>query len=125
MSKSVPHLVAPRATLAMGAAGALIGGAVAAARNYQRVQHQELSREDAVKDTLKEAGTTGLATATATAVVGALGFTGLVSLVGIVLATAGTKHLADKMLAKEPKAVPAQAATESTNSGKKAKATGK
>ncbi len=93
-----PYVTAPRATVAMGAAGALVGGAVAAARNYDRVQKKDMTREAAVRDVIKESGTTGLATATATAVMGALGFTGLLSLAGIVFVAAGTKHLADKLL---------------------------
>lgn len=94
------YVNAPRATVAMGAAGALVGGAVAAAKNYDKVKKNEITREAAVKDVIKESGTTGIATATATALVSAMGFTGIVSLAGMVLATAGTKHLADKMLEK-------------------------
>ncbi|NCC26263.1 MAG: hypothetical protein EOM25_13880 [Deltaproteobacteria bacterium] len=55
--------IAPRATLAMGAAGAIVGGAVAAARSIDKVQKGETSREEAVKEVIRESGTTGLATA--------------------------------------------------------------
>lgn len=92
------YVSAPRATVAMGAAGALVGGAVAAAKNYDKVQKKEITREEAVKDVIRETGTTGLATATATALVGAMGFTGLLSLAGMVLVTAGTKHLTDRII---------------------------
>lgn len=128
MTRTPLYVTSARATVAMGAVGAIVGGAVAAARNYDKVKTKELSREAAVKDVLKETGTTGLATATATALVSALGFTGLLSLAGIVVVTAGAKHLADKALAgKSPcKALP-PAETEETpepkESGKKAKAT--
>ncbi len=97
MTKAV-YVNAPRATVAMGAAGALVGGAVAAARNYDKVQKKEITREAAVKDVIRETGTTGLATATATALVGAMGFTGLLSLAGMVLVTAGAKHMADRVI---------------------------
>ncbi len=96
-----PHVTAPRATLAMGAVGVVVGGAIAAAKNYDKVKKSEMTREDAVKDVLKESGTTGLATATATAVVGVLNLPGLISLAGIVVVTAGTKRLADRMLERK------------------------
>ena len=97
MTKTISY-VAPRATVAMGAVGAVIGGTMAAARDYGKVRKEEMTREEAVRDVLKESGTTGLATATATAVVSVLGLTGLLSLTGIVVVAAGTKHLADKAL---------------------------
>lgn len=92
------YVSAPRAVLAMGAVGVLVGGAVAAARGWSRVKKQEMTREEAVKAAVRESGTTGLATATATAVVGVLGSTGILPLAGMVLVAAGTKHLADKAL---------------------------
>ncbi len=126
MTRTPLYVTSTRATVAMGAVGAIVGGAVAAAKNYDKVKAKELSRETAVKDVLKETGTTGLATATATALVSALGFTGLLSLAGIVLVTAGTKHLADKALAgrstrKELPAADVEEAEEPKESGKKAK----
>ncbi|MDK2954597.1 MAG: hypothetical protein PWQ57_93 [Desulfovibrionales bacterium] len=92
--------IAPRASLAMGAAGAIVGGAVAAARDIDKVKKGDMTREEAVKDVLKESGTTGLATAAATAVVSSLGLTGVLSLAGLVAVAVGTKRLADKALAK-------------------------
>lgn len=120
MTKTV-YVNAPRATVAMGAAGALVGGAVAAARNYDKVQKKEITREAAVKNVLRESGTTGLATATATALVGAMGFTGLISLAGMVLVTAGTKHLTDRFIdgRLKQKALPEGPADAESSSGKK------
>ncbi len=100
MTKYSPVGIAPRATLAMGAAGALVGGAVSAARNIGKVQKEEVSREDAIRDIIREAGTTGLSTATGTAVVSALGLGGIFSLVGLVGVAVGTKYLTDKVLDK-------------------------
>lgn len=85
----------PRATLAMGGVGAIIGGTAAAAKNIRRVKDAEISREEAVKNTLKEAAGTGLATAGATAVVGAVGATGFLSLLGVVTVATGAKYLWD------------------------------
>ncbi len=94
------HLgIAPRASLAMGAAGAIVGGAVAAARSISKVQQGEISREQAVSDVLKESGSTGISTALATAAVSAVGLTGVISLLGFVSVAVGTKYLADKALA--------------------------
>lgn len=90
---------APRASLAMGAAGAIVGGSIAAARNISRVQKEEMTREEAVRDVLKESGTTGLSTAMATAVVSATGLTGILSLTGLLFVAVGTKYLADKAVA--------------------------
>jgi DNA-binding phage protein len=107
---------APRASLAMGAAGAILGGSIAAARNISRVEKQEMTREEAVRDVLKESGTTGLSTAMATAVVSATGLTGILSLVGLVSVAVGAKYLADKAMTgqctgkrtSKPQALPAK-----------------
>ncbi len=103
--------LAIRPTLAMGAVGAVVGGTAAAARNISRVNKDEITRGEAVTDTLKEAGTTGVATATATAVVSSIGLTGTLSLVGLVAVAVGAKYAADKVLSSASaactKAVPA------------------
>lgn len=91
----------PQNTLAMAGVGAIIGGTAAAAKNIRRVKHAEIKRDEAVKDTIKEAAGAGLATATATAVVGAIGATGLLSLVGLLSVATGTKYLWDAMTAPE------------------------
>ncbi len=93
-----------RATLAMGAVGAIVGGSAAAAQNIARVKHKEVTREQAVKNSLKEAGTTGLATAVATAAVGAVGLTGALSLVGMVAVAIGAKYVVDRALSARPRA---------------------
>jgi hypothetical protein len=85
----------PQASLAMGGVGAIVGGTAAAAKNIRRLRDAEINREEAVKDTFKEAAGAGLATATATAVVGAVGATGLLSLVGLLAVATGTKYLWD------------------------------
>jgi len=90
--------IAPRASLAMGAAGAIIGGTAAAARNIDRVRQGQMTREDAVRDVIKETGTTGISTAMATAAVSAVGVTGIFSLLGFVSVAVGAKYLADKAM---------------------------
>ncbi len=117
--------LALRPTLAMGAVGAIVGGTAAAARNISRVNKDEITRSEAVKDSLKEAGTTGVATATATAVVSSIGLTGTLSLVGLVAVAIGAKYATDKVLSSASaacaKAVPAaEAAPEKAGSKKSA-----
>ncbi len=90
--------IAPRASLAMGAAGAIIGGTAAAARNINRVKQGQMTREEAVKDVIKETGTTGISTAMAMAAVSAVGVTGIFSLLGFVSVAVGAKYLADKAM---------------------------
>jgi len=97
----------PGASLAMGAVGAVIGGTAAGAKNIRRVNAQEITREEAVRDTFKEAAGTGLAVSAATAVVGAVGATGLLSLVGIAAVATGAKYLWDSAIS--PVKIPAPA----------------
>jgi len=112
----------PSAALAMGGAGAIIGGTAAAAKNIRRVKNEEIKREEAVKDTMKEAAGAGLATAAATAVVGAVGATGLLSLAGILAVATGTKYLWDAAADTEKRAQPPDTNTiESKKDAKKAK----
>ena len=66
-TKTAPRLV-PHAGLAMGGMGAVVGGTAAAAKNIRRVKNEEINREEAVRDTLKETAGAGLATAAATVV---------------------------------------------------------
>lgn len=80
---------------------------------------KSINREEAVSDTIKEAAGTGLATATATAVVGAVGATGLLSLIGVLAAATGTKYLWNA--ATEPEKTPA--ATSGKTTPKKEKET--
>jgi hypothetical protein len=85
----------PGATFAMGGVGAIIGGTAAAAKNIRRVKEAEIKKDEAVKDTLREATGAGLATATATAVMGAVGATGLVSILGVIAVATGAKYFWD------------------------------
>jgi len=113
----------PRSSLAMGGVGAIIGGTAAAAKNIRRVKDGEIHREEAVRDTIKEAAGAGLATAAATALVGVFGATGLLSLVGIIAVATGTKYVWDAATAPaaakpDTAAKPAQARKKSKNAKK-------
>ncbi|MCW7754076.1 hypothetical protein OOT00_08760 [Desulfobotulus sp. H1] len=88
--------MAPRASLAMGAAGALVGGSIATAKNIRKVKEESITKDEAVKDILKESATTGIATAIGTAAVSMVGLRGTLSLLGLLSVTIGVKYLADK-----------------------------
>jgi uncharacterized protein (UPF0335 family) len=91
VSPTYPRYIS-NATLAAGGLGAVIGATAAAAKDIQRIGNDEMTRQDAVKDVIKEAAGTGLAVAAATAVVRATGARGLLSLLGIVAVATGTKY---------------------------------
>jgi hypothetical protein len=110
-----------QASLAMGGLGAVIGGTAAAARNIRRLEGSEIARDEAVKDTLKEAAGAGLATAAATAVVGAVRATGFLSLVGILTVATGTKYLWDTALIREKASAPAVSKKTTPRKGTKSK----
>ncbi len=134
MTKTPLYPTASRTTLAMGTVGAVVGCSAALARNYGKIKNNETTREEAVKDVLKETGTSGLATATATAVVGAVNMPVILSLASMVVVAATTKYLADSLVAgkcsapeveaaeaKAPaKKAPAKKATAKKTSAKKA-----
>lgn len=110
--------IAPRASLAMGAAGAIVGGSVAAARNIRKVRQGEMSREHAVKNALTESGATGISTAMATAAVTAVGLTGFLSLFGFVAVAVGAKYLADAAMTSQVQGAASPVAAKQGQSGK-------
>ena len=109
----------PRAALAMGGVGAIIGGTTAAARNIKRVKEGEIQREEAVRESLKEAAGTGLAATAATALVGAVSPSGWVSLAFAVVAATGTKYLWDSACRTEPEEKPKKLPSKGQKDAKK------
>ncbi|PID57616.1 hypothetical protein CSB45_07260 [candidate division KSB3 bacterium] len=91
LSRVYPHSISNAALIA-GGLGTIIGTATAAAKNIQRVGNDEITKQTAVKNVLKEAAGTGLSTAAAAAVVKAAGTRGVLSLVGIVAVAIGAKY---------------------------------
>jgi hypothetical protein len=116
-SKNVSHL-APHAGLAMGGLGAIIGGTAAAAKNIRRVKNEEIDREEAVRDTLKETAGAGIAAATAAVVVRSVGATGLFGLVGIMAVAAGAKYVWDSAMTPKTAKNPAPGKASGTKTGK-------
>ena len=85
--------LAPQAALAFGALGAVIGGTSSAAQNIRLVKEKRMDREKAVRETVKGALGTGLASAAAAAVVGAVGLRGVLSLAGLLVVATGTQYV--------------------------------
>jgi len=83
-------------TAAAGAvAGAVIGGAVSAAKQYRDFKDGKVTKEKAAENTVKEAAGTGLATAAGAAVAGTLGLGLFASLAAFTVVSAGMKYLWD------------------------------
>ena len=97
----------PNVTLTAGSVAAIIGGSSALAKNIRKVKQEEITREEAVKDTLREAAGAGLATAAGAAAVGAVGASGWFSLLGFFTAATGVKYLLNSATAQEAPAAPA------------------
>ncbi|WP_319523043.1 hypothetical protein [uncultured Desulfosarcina sp.] len=91
--------------LAMGGVGMIVGGSASAAANIRRLNSGEIEKSEAVKNVIRDSAGAGIATAAATAVVGALRLGGLLSVVGLLTTATATKYLYDT--AFEPKPAPA------------------
>ncbi len=90
-------------TVAAGFTGAVVGGTVAMAKNANQVRKGNLQKGQAVKAVLNESAGTGVATASAAAVIGISGLGGsLLGLIGFVGVASGTKYLWDKLTLPEP-----------------------
>jgi hypothetical protein len=88
----------------------IVGGAASAAANIRRLNNGEIEKGEAVKNVVRDSAGAGVATAAATAVVGALRLGGLLSVVGLLTTATATKYLYDT--AFEPKPAPAAAKPE-------------
>lgn len=119
---SYPLVSVPKATLAMGGLGVIIGGSAAAAKSIRRVQTEAVDREQAVKEMAMEAAGTGLATAAGTAVVGTLGIrNGLFSVLGMLTVATGVKYAWDRLAAARTETAAVLATTEDTEKDSKTK----
>ncbi|NMC49145.1 MAG: magnetosome protein MamC [Desulfovibrio sp.] len=98
------------AVTAMGLAGAVIGGTVAAAKDLRQVKEGDMTREAAAGHVLKEAVGTGLATAVG-AVAGTLFRSSVLGLVTMAAVGIGTKYLYDGVTGLAATKVKARAAT--------------
>lgn len=78
--------------------GAFLGGTITAFKNIGKVKNGEMTKEDAVKDSLIEAGTFGVSTGTASAVVAPLPLGPVTSALGFVAVASGTKYMLNKVV---------------------------
>ncbi|WP_051295090.1 magnetosome protein MamC [Maridesulfovibrio bastinii] len=76
--------------------GAVIGGAVSAFQNAGKVKKGDMTKDEAIKDCIKEAGTMGVSTGTASAVVNPLPLGPIGSALGFVAVASGTKYMLNK-----------------------------
>ncbi len=79
----------------VGVLGAIVGGAGALAKNYKSNMDGEISTQDAIYDTAKEATGAGVATWISALAVGAVGGGLFVSITTAVIAAAGVKYAWD------------------------------
>eukprot|EP00828_Plagiopyla_frontata_P009370 TRINITY_DN1481_c0_g1_i5.p1 TRINITY_DN1481_c0_g1~~TRINITY_DN1481_c0_g1_i5.p1 ORF type:complete len:404 (+),score=62.95 TRINITY_DN1481_c0_g1_i5:50-1261(+) len=91
------------ATVAAGFTGAVVGGTVAMAKSFNQVRKGNLQKDQAVKAVFSESAGTGIATASAAAVIGISGLGGsLLGLIGFVGVAVGTKCFWDNLTVPEP-----------------------
>ncbi len=89
-----------------GLAGAIVGGAVSAARNMKRFKENQISKDEAFRNTAKEAAGSGIATAAGFMAAGSLGLAGFGGLLVAMAASTGVKYLwDDKMAARKTRKV--------------------
>lgn len=93
-----------------GIAGALIGGALSAAKNIRDCNEQTIAKEEAVGNVVRDAAGSGLATAAGVFAVGVVGFTGWGALLIATGATAGAKYFLDSLGDKKKIANPVEIA---------------
>lgn len=94
-TKVTPTRVATGIGLGAGFAGFLVGSTYAAAQNLQKVKNGEMEKNEAITDTLKEGGKTGIATGGAALLTGMLGFSSLLGAATFMVAGCGIKYWLD------------------------------
>ncbi len=95
--KKLYSLVSPATAGAM-LFGAVVGGVAAAAASARKVKEGTMSAREAAFSSLREAGTTGLASGAGVAAMSALRVGGATGLVGIAVVATGAKYLLDSVL---------------------------
>jgi cell division septation protein DedD len=78
--------------------GAVVGGVATAAASARKVKEGSMSPREAALNSLREAGTTGLASGAGVAAMSALRVGGAAGLVGIAVVATGAKYLLDSVL---------------------------
>ncbi len=86
--------------------GAAVGGAITAFKNAGKVNNGEMSKDEALKDSLREAGTFGASTGTAAAVVTPLPLGPVSSALGYVAVASGTKYMLNQVIPAQKKPNP-------------------
>ncbi len=84
-------------------AGVVTGATVAAASNARKLKKGKISKEEAAANVLREAGSMGLATTIGVTATALTRTTGILSVAGVALFTAGSKYAIDSLLEKAEK----------------------
>ncbi len=103
MKNNNPIMTPKTPTLAATALGGLIAGVVtgatvAAARSARKVKTGCMTKQEAAAEVVREAGSMGLATTVGVTATALLGATGILSVAGVALFTAGSKYAIDSLL---------------------------
>lgn len=121
-----------QSALAMGGVGLIVGAAGSAAANIRRLNDGKIDKGQAARNVIRDAAGAGVATAAATAVVGGLGLTGLLSVAGLLATATATHYLYDTAFEPEkepatpqpaPKKIVKKTTTATKPAGKSAKTT--
>ena len=99
------QLSATPSALAMGGFGMIVGAASSAAANIRRLNNGDIERGQALKNVVRDSVGAGVATAAATAVVGALRLGGLFNVAGLLTMATATKYMYDTALEPQAAAV--------------------
>ncbi len=94
---TTPTRVATGVGLGAGFVGFLVGGTYAAAQNLHKVKNGEMEKKEAITETLKEGGKTGIATGGAALLTGVLGLPSLLGAATFMAAGCGIKYWLDNM----------------------------
>jgi type IV secretory pathway TrbL component len=92
------------ASVVGAAAGAVVGGAVSAAKQAKDVKEGKITKEEAAKKTAKDAAGAGAATAVGVAAASLLRLGGVFGILTVFAVAAGTKYLLDSSVEKACKA---------------------
>ncbi len=79
-------------------AGVVTGATVAAAANARKLKKGTITKEEAAANVVREAGSMGLATTLGVTATALTGTTGILSVAGVALFTAGSKYAIDSLL---------------------------
>lgn len=82
-------------------AGAVTGATLSGVRSLRKIKKGEITPKEAGKTMLLESGSLGIATSVGVTATAFLGISGVLSIAGVALITAGTKYALDSVISDE------------------------